>query len=141
MQLFPLPFCIDSIGGVRNAKKVDVVARFFLGIVFLVAGINGYVYLFGLEPFIATSPEAMQLFQFDYLLVVEKSLEIICGILLLANRYVSLALAILAPLIANIFLLHVFVDHSLLALAIIMVIAYGYLLYHYRMNFRRIIEK
>ena len=32
--------------------------------------------------------EAMQLFQFDYLLVVEKSLEIICGILLLANRYV-----------------------------------------------------
>ena len=65
----------------------------------------------------ATSPEAMQLFQFDYLLVVEKSLEIICGILLLANRYVSLALAILAPLIANILLLHVFVDHSLLALS------------------------
>ena len=89
----------------------------------------------------ATSPEAMQLFQFDYLLVVEKSLEIICGILLLANRYVPLAIAILAPLIANIFLLHVFVDHSLLVLAIVMVIAYGYLLYHYRMNFRRILEK
>ena len=122
-------------------KKLMIVARFFLGIVFLVAGINGYVYLFGLEPFIATSPKAMQLFQFDYLLVVEKSLEIICGILLVANRYVSLALAILAPLIANILLLHVFVDHSLLALAIIMAIAYGFLLYHYRMNFRRIIEK
>ena len=122
-------------------KKLIVVARFFLGIVFLVAGINGYVYLFGLDPFVATSPEAMQLFQFDYLLVVEKSLEIICGILLLANRYVPLAIAILAPLIANIFLLHVFVDHSLLVPAIVMVIAYGYLLYHYRMNFRRILEK
>jgi uncharacterized membrane protein YphA (DoxX/SURF4 family) len=122
-------------------KKMMIVARFFLGIVFLVAGINGYVYLFGGEPFVATSPEAMQLFQFDYLLVVEKSLEIICGIFLLANRYVPLALAILAPLIANIFLLHVFVDHSLLALAIVMVIAYGYLLYHYRMYFRRILEK
>ena len=79
-------------------KKLIIVARFFLGIVFLVGGINGYVYLFGLEPFVATSPEAMQLFQFDYLLVVEKSLEIICGILLLANRYVPLALPILAPL-------------------------------------------
>ena len=122
-------------------KKWMIVARFFLGIVFLVAGINGYVYLFGLEPFVATSPEAMQLFQFDYLLVVEKSLEIICGILLLVNRYVPLALAILAPLVANIFLLHVFVDHSLLALAIVMVIAYGYLLYHYRMKFRRVLEK
>jgi uncharacterized membrane protein YphA (DoxX/SURF4 family) len=122
-------------------KKLIVVARFFLGIVFLVAGINGYVYLFGLEPFIATSPEAMQLFQFDYLLVVEKSLEIICGILLLANRYVPLAIAILAPLISNIFLLHLFVDHSLLAPVIVMVIAYGYLLYHYRMNFKRVLEK
>jgi uncharacterized membrane protein YphA (DoxX/SURF4 family) len=122
-------------------KKLMIVARFFLGIVFLVAGINGYVYLFGLEPFVATSPEAMQLFQFDYLLVIEKSLEIICGILLLVNRYVSLALAILAPLVANIFLLHLFVDHSLLALAIVMVIAYGYLLYHYRMKFRRVLEK
>lgn len=117
------------------------VARYFLGIVFLVAGINGYVYLFGLEPFIETSPEAMQLFQFDYLLIFEKSLEIICGLFLLFNRYVALALTILAPLIANIFLLHVFVDHSLLALAIVMVIAYGYLLFHYRMYFRRILEK
>ncbi|MFZ0443050.1 MAG: hypothetical protein WAM95_00035 [Bacillus sp. (in: firmicutes)] len=80
----------------------------------------------------------MQLFQFDYLLVVEKTLEIICGILLLANRYVSLVLAILAPLIANIFLMHVFVDHSLLVLAIILAIAYGFLLYHYRMNFRKV---
>ena len=122
-------------------KKGNAIARCFLGIVFLVAGINGYVYLFGLEPFVATSPEAMQLFQFDYLLVVEKSLEIICGILLLANRYVPLAIAILAPLIANIFLLHVFVDHSLLVLAIVIIIAYGYLLYHYRMNFRRVLEK
>ena len=99
MELFPLPFCIDSIRRCTECKKIECVARFFLGIVFLVAGINGYVYLFGLEPFVATSPEAMQLFQFDYLLVVEKSLEIICGILLLANRYVSLALAILAPLL------------------------------------------
>lgn len=124
-----------------HKKWAILVARYFLGIVFLVAGINGYVYLFGLEPFIVTSPEAMQLFQFDYLLVVEKSLEIICGILLLFNRYVPLTLAILAPLIANIFLLHVFVDQSLLALAIVIVIAHSYMLYNYRMSFRKILEK
>ncbi|UYZ22485.1 hypothetical protein [Mesobacillus jeotgali] len=62
------------------------VCRLFLGVVFLLAGINGYFVIFGLEPFIATSPEAMALFQFDYLLVVEKSLEIICGILLITNQ-------------------------------------------------------
>ncbi|MCD8510606.1 MAG: hypothetical protein LRY73_12530 [Bacillus sp. (in: Bacteria)] len=83
---------------------------------FLGAGINGYFVIFGLDPFIPTSPEAMILFQFDYLLIVEKTLEIICGILLLLNRFIPLTIAILAPIVANIFLLHVFVDQFLAAI-------------------------
>ena len=59
-----------------------LISRVFLGVVFLLAGLNGYFVIFGLEPFIATSPEAMALFEFEYLLIVEKSLEVICGILL-----------------------------------------------------------
>lgn len=117
------------------------VCRVFLGIVFLVAGINGYFVIFGLEPFIATSPEAMALFEFKYLLVVEKSLEIICGILLLINQFVPLTIAILAPIIANILMLHLFLDHSLLILALLLTIAHVYLLFCYWGNFTRIIER
>ncbi|WP_370644791.1 DoxX family membrane protein [Sporosarcina sp. ACRSL] len=116
-------------------------SRIFLGVMFLVAGINGYFVIFGWEPFIATSPDAMALFEFDYLLIVEKSLEIICGILLLTNQFVPLAIMILAPIVANILLLHLFLDHSLLPLAIILVIALGYLLYVYRENFLKILER
>ncbi|MDQ0230386.1 hypothetical protein [Metabacillus malikii] len=115
--------------------------RIFLGILFLTAGINGYFVIFGLEPFISTSPQAMALFEFDYLLVAEKSLEIICGILLLINRYLPLALAILTPIIANILLLHLFVDHSLLILAVVMTCFHCYLLYCYRNNFLSLLEK
>ncbi|MGN7388612.1 DoxX family membrane protein [Sporosarcina sp. SAFN-015] len=117
------------------------ISRLFLGIVFLVAGLNGYFVIFGLEPFIATSPEAMALFEFTYLLIVEKSVEVICGILLLVNRFIPMAIAILTPIVVNILLLHLFLDHSLLLLAVLLVIALGYLLFSYRKNFLGIVER
>jgi uncharacterized membrane protein YphA (DoxX/SURF4 family) len=117
------------------------ICRLFLGIVFLVAGINGYFVILGLEPFIATSPEAMALFEFNYLLIAEKTLEVVCGLFLLLNRFIPLALAVLSPIIINIFLLHLFLDHSFLLLAIILTIAYVYLLFYYRENFKSVFEK
>lgn|SRR5699024_1586312 len=117
------------------------ISRLFLGFIFFVAGLNGYFVIFNLEPFIATSPEAMSLFEFQYLLIFEKSLEILCGILLIINRFIPLALAILSPIVANIFLLHLFVDHSLILLAIIIVILHIYLLFYFRENFIGILEK
>ncbi|WP_235857677.1 hypothetical protein [Paenibacillus albiflavus] len=107
----------------------------------MVAGLNGYFVIFGLEPFVATSPEAMALFEFDYLIIAEKTLEIMCGVLLLFNRFIPLALAILSPIVVNIFLLHLFLDHSLLLLAVMLIITYGYLLFYYRNNFKGILEK
>lgn len=117
------------------------ISRLFLGIIFLVAGINGYFVIFGFEPFIATSPEAMALFEFEYLLIAEKSLEVICGILLIINQFTPLAIAILSPIVANIFLLHLFLDHSLLILAVMLVLTHGYLLFYYRKNFMSILER
>lgn len=125
----------------RLAGKWMHICRLFLGVIFLVAGVNGYFVIFGLEPFIATSPEAMALFEFNYLLIAVKSVEIICGVLLLTNQFIPLAIALLSPLIANIFLLHLFLDHSLLLLAILLVLALGYLLFVYRENFMGIVER
>ena len=61
----------------KLAGKWMHICRLFLGVIFLVAGVNGYFVIFGLEPFIATSPEAMALFEFNYLLIAVKSVEII----------------------------------------------------------------
>ncbi|WP_318264033.1 hypothetical protein [Peribacillus simplex] len=108
-------------------KVLLYLSRIFLGFIFLIAGINGYFVIFDFEPFIATSPEAMALFKFEYLLIFEKFLEIVCGVLLLSNRFVPLALAILSPIVANIFLLHLILDHSLLVLAVILVIMYSFI--------------
>ncbi|MFD1413412.1 DoxX family membrane protein [Oceanobacillus jeddahense] len=123
------------------SKAFMSISRIGLGFIFLIAGLNGYFVIFNFEPFIATSPEAMSLFEFDYLLIIEKSLEIICGILLIINRFVPLALAILSPIIVNIFLLHLFLDRSLLLLAVILVVMQSYLLFCYRKNFISLLEK
>ena len=123
------------------SKIVMQVSRLFLGVVFLGAGLNGYMVIFGLDPFVATSPEAMVLFEFNYLLIIEKTLEIICGILLLINQFVPLTIAILSPIVANIFLLHLFLDRSLLLLAIVLVLTHGYMLFYYRRNFIAIFER
>ncbi|MBM7585163.1 putative membrane protein YphA (DoxX/SURF4 family) [Bacillus pakistanensis] len=117
------------------------ITRLFLGVIFLVGGLNGYFVIFGLDPFIATSPEAMALFEFKYLLIAEKTLEILCGALLLINLFIPLVLTILSPIVVNIFLLHLFLDHSLLLLAVMLVIAYSYLLFYYRNNFKSLLEK
>ncbi|WP_227995178.1 hypothetical protein [Oceanobacillus sp. CFH 90083] len=123
------------------SKALMSISRIGLGFIFLIAGLNGYFVIFNLEPFIATSPEAMSLFEFGYLLIIEKSLEIICGVLLIINRFVPLALALLLPIIVNIFLLHLFLDRSLLLLAVILVVMQSYLLFCYRRNFISLLEK
>lgn len=122
-------------------KWLKLVSRMFLGILFLGAGINGYFVIFDLDPFIATSPEAMALFEFKYLLIVEKTLEVVCGILLLTKQFIPLALAILSPIVTNILLLHIFLDHSLLPLAIVIVIAFGHLLFSYRKSFMSLLVR
>ncbi|QDP39533.1 hypothetical protein [Radiobacillus deserti] len=116
-------------------------SRISLGFIFLIAGINGYFVIFNLEPFIATSPEAMALFEFQYLLIIEKALEIICGLLLLSNRFIPFALSILAPITTNILLLHIFLDHSLLLLAILIVALHAFMFFCFRKSFSGIFEK
>lgn len=112
-----------------------------LGTIFLGAGLNGYVVLFGFEPFAPTSPAAMDFLGDGYLLAMEKGVEIIAGILLVIRWYVPLALVLLAGLIVNILAFHIFVDSELLLLAIAITIFEGILTWHYRENFRGLLQR
>ncbi|GAA0308348.1 putative membrane protein YphA (DoxX/SURF4 family) [Gracilibacillus halotolerans] len=78
------------------------IAELLLGIIFLGAGLNGYVVLLGFEAFAPTSPAAMEFLSSGYFLALEKGVEIIGGILLLIRRFVPLALIVLASIIVNI---------------------------------------
>lgn len=111
------------------------VPRLLLSLIFLGAGFNGWVVILGYEPVFPTSPKAMELLT-GYLLVLEKSVELICGLLLVANRYIPATLAVLAPIVVNILFFHLFVDPSLLPLAVLVFLLEAYLLWLYRDRYK-----
>ncbi len=73
-----------------------------------------------------------------YFFTLLKVTELVCGIALVAGRYVPLTLVILSPIIINIFFVHAFLEHSGLPVAIALVLANGFLGYFYWNSFKQL---
>jgi putative oxidoreductase len=105
-----------------NMKITIVIARFLLGLIFLVFGLNGFLHFIPSPPPSGIAGQfAGALFVSNYLVVVFL-LQIVSAILLLLNRYVPLALTLLAPIIVNILLFHILMAPSGLPLAIVVTV-------------------
>jgi putative oxidoreductase len=103
-------------------KITIVIARFLLGFIFLVFGLNGFLHFLPSSMPSGTAGQFVgALFVSNYLVVVFL-LQIIAAVLLLLNRYVPLALILLAPIIVNILLFHLLMDLSGLLLAVIVTV-------------------
>ena len=93
-------------------KIVTLIARILLGLIFVVFGLNGFLNFLSMEPM----PTGLA-GQFVGALVLSRyfwvvaALQIAGGGLLLANRFVPLALVLLGPVIVNIICYHVFLNH------------------------------
>ncbi|WP_437303223.1 DoxX family protein [Sorangium sp. So ce388] len=115
-----------------NVKRfAPAAARTLLGLVFFVFGLDGFLHLMPHPP----APEAAASFAgalaaTGYMLPLLKGTEVVAGALLLSNRYVPLALALLAPIVVNIVAFHAFlapgnpVAWLVLALEIYLAFAY-----------------
>jgi uncharacterized membrane protein YphA (DoxX/SURF4 family) len=113
--------------------KLPTVARIFLGLVFFVFGLNGFLHFIPQPP---PPPAAGALFgafaASGYLLALIKGTEVIVGALLLSGRFVPLALAVLAPIMINIVAFHAFLAPSGLGLPMVLVALHAYLAWAYR---------
>jgi len=103
-------------------KITTVIARFLLGLIFLVFGLNGFLHFIPSSPPSGTAGQFVGALLVSNYLVVVFLLQIIPAILLLTNRYVPLALTLLAPIIANILLFHILMAPSGLLLAIVVTV-------------------
>jgi hypothetical protein len=103
-------------------KIASTIARVLLGVVYLVFGLNGFLNFIPPQPM---PPVAIQfvgaLIESHYMMVVF-AIELACGVLFLANRYVILALTVIAPVIFNILLVHIFMAPAGLPIAIFVAI-------------------
>lgn len=102
-------------------KYFTMGARILMGLIFVGSGVA----------FFFTTPPPMEgpMGQFftglaatGYFFYLLKFTEIICGLMLLVGRFVPLALVVLAPVILNIFLVHVFLAPDPMALVIALVL-------------------
>ena len=82
-------------------------ARILLGLIFFVFGLNGFLGFLP-QPELTGPPGAFvgALAATGYMFPLIKGTEVVAGALLLSNRFVPLALVLLAPVIVNIALFH-----------------------------------
>jgi putative oxidoreductase len=71
-----------------------------------------------------------------YLMPTVMIVEFMCGIAFLSGRFVPLAAVLIAPVIVNIFFIHVFLAPEGLPVAVFLVLATGFVAYHHRESYK-----
>jgi len=87
-------------------RIASVIARYLAGVIFFVMGLNGFLNFIPLPPPGGIAGQFMGALYVSHYLWVIFAFEVIAGVLLLVNRYVPLAVALLAPVLVNILTFH-----------------------------------
>jgi putative oxidoreductase len=94
-------------------KIVTLIARAFLGLIFVVFGLNGFLNFLSMGPMpTGLAGQFMGALFLSHYYWVVAALQVVGGALLLVNRFVPLALVLLGPVIVNIICYHVFLNPS-----------------------------
>jgi len=117
-------------------KILILIARFLLGLVFVVFGLNGFLNFLNMGPMpTGLAGQFMGALFLSHYYWVVAGLQIVGGLLLLVNRFVPLALVLLGPIIVNILLYHFFLNPAGIALAIVVTILWFIVFYGHRQHF------
>jgi uncharacterized membrane protein YphA (DoxX/SURF4 family) len=122
-------------------RHAALVARLLLGLVFLVFGLNGFFHFLPMPP-LADRPGAFMgaLAATGYMFPLIKGTEVVAGALLLAGRFVPLALLLLAPVVVNIAAFHVFLTPGEVGMSLVLVALTAFLGWAYRGSFRGVLD-
>jgi putative oxidoreductase len=99
--------------------KIISVARILLGLLFLVFGLNGFLHFIPMPPPTGLAGQYFAVLFLSHYMVPIFLLEVVGGGLLLANRFVPLAITLLGPVLVNILLFHTLLAPAGLPLALV----------------------
>jgi uncharacterized membrane protein YphA (DoxX/SURF4 family) len=118
-------------------SKLVTGARVLLGLIFFVFGLNFFFHFIPQPPPPpAAGAFAGAMLATGYLFTLVKVTEVASGALLLANRYVPLALALLAPVVVNILFFHAFLAPAGIVLPIVVLALELFLAWSFRDTYR-----
>ena len=99
-------------------RTASVIARYLAGVIFFVMGLNGFLNFIPFPPPGGIAAQFMGALYVSHYLWVIFAFQLVAGLLLLVNRYVPLAVAMLAPVLVNILVFHALMAPSGLPLAL-----------------------
>src|ERR1051325_3621686 len=121
------------------SRHLPTIVRILMGLVFFVFGLNGFLNFIP-QPKTAMPQRAVDfigaLMNTGYMFPLIAGTQLIVGALLLLNRFVPLALALIAPIIVGIITFHIFLAPTGMGMAIFVVVMELYLAWAYRSAFR-----
>ncbi|MFZ0594409.1 MAG: hypothetical protein WAM39_28400 [Bryobacteraceae bacterium] len=117
-------------------KIVTLIARILLGLVFLVFGLNGFLNFIPMPPPKGLAGQYLGVLSVSHYMAPIFLLQVIGAVLLLANRFVPLALALLGPVLVNILLFHTLMAPEGLPLALVTTLLWLIVFYGVRQAFR-----
>ncbi|MFD9703394.1 hypothetical protein [Lentzea sp. NPDC059081] len=125
-------------------RYATVVTRVLTGLLFATTGLNGFLMFMPAPDPSTMAPDGVAfntaLYATGYMVQLLSGAELVAGLLLVVGRYVPLALALLAPVVVNIFLFHVFLEPAGIAMALLVVAAEIGLAWAYRDKFRPMLQ-
>jgi putative oxidoreductase len=122
-------------------KIVTVIARVFLGLIFVIFGSNAFLHFLPMPPLPqGVTGEFLHAFFASGYAYVIGGFQVIAGLLLLIGRFVPLGLAILGGIIVNIWTFHLLMAPEGLPPAIIVTLLELFLVWRYRNAFAGIVR-
>ncbi len=118
-----------------------IIVRTLMGLLFLFASITFLFKLITPPPLTG----AMKLFNDGleaarYLMPTVKVIELICGLAFVTGRFVPLATILIAPIIVNIFFVHVILAPEGIPVAVFLVLANSFLAYYHREAYKPLLK-
>lgn len=146
MDARPLPpdFCANKNLHMNTSKKSRIAytaARTLLAIIFIP---SAFVSFFvppaemGMSDAAATVVE--NFWATGYLMHAVKAIELLAGLAFLSNRFVKLALVLIAPILFNILLLAVFTSTSGLPVSMVLTGLWGYMVWYHYEGFKPLLK-
>jgi len=116
---------------------ITTVVRALLGLAFVTFGLNFFFPFMPMPPMSGPAGAfAGALYATGYMFPLIKGVEVLAGLLLVTNRFVPLALLLLAPIVVNIAAFHVFLTPGEIGMSAVFVAMLAFLGYAYRGSFR-----
>jgi hypothetical protein len=120
-------------------KTLTIIARGFLGLIFVVFGSNMFLHFIPMPPPTGEAGAFFGAMFVTHFVYVVAAVQVVGG-LLLFTRYVPLALTLLGPVIVNILSFHAFMAPSGLPLASVVAALALFLLWRHREHFTGLIK-